>query len=505
MVARKTVIDEFVHNFPKDGKLISDIQNDISIDFVSFKKKVISVYSYFSAIRHAKEDKAILFLDNSIDYIAVLIAFFDIDIVSVPLNTQLNKTKAVYLIGYSQARFIITSKEVLSRNQWLKKLDCRIILTHEIFQSAVESGETPHVTSKCLAREKDLKFIMYTSGTVGSPKGVMLSRESVKLKILSLINLLNFKPGAHFFSFLPFFSGHGMIPGMLVPFLSGCRMYIARFDPFLAFRFWTLVKKHRINYFTSVPSILALLKDQIGDIRKQDLQYIQAIFSASSQLPQPVYDWYSSYLGIHVSNCYGLTETASWVSINLNAGKEEKADCIGRVFGADIGVFDKKGKRLKYNQIGEFRLRSPWNMLGYFKNHKATKSCITAGGFLKTGDTGYIDASGKIFILGRIKHIIIKNGINVYPLEIDQVFLGHPDIKSSISFGVPDGNYGEKIITALMVNDAAKSKDKYFKYAMENLPHFLMPSDIFFPADLPKGPVGKIAVDIIREQYIKEG
>ena len=132
---------------------------------------------------------------------------------------------------------------------------------------------------------------MYTSGTVGNPKGVMLSRKAVKLKILSLVKLLNLKPRAHFFSFLPFFSGHGMIPGMLVPLVSGCRMYIGRFDAFLAFRFWALVKKHRISYFTSVPSILALLKEQIRDTQKQDLKYIRSIFSASSQLPQPIYDW----------------------------------------------------------------------------------------------------------------------------------------------------------------------------------------------------------------------
>ena len=505
MVAQKMLIDEFAHNLPESGKIIFDIQNNSSIDFAGFKKKVASVYHYFSVIRHAKEDKVILFLENSIDYIVALIALFDIDIVVVPLNPQLNKAKAAYLISHSQARFIITSHEILTRNEWLTKLDCRIVLTREIFQPIAGSSETSHITRKCRAHENDLKFIMYTSGTVGNPKGVMLSKKSVKLKILSLIKLLNFKPYAHFFSFLPFFSGHGMIPGMLVPFLSGCRMYIGRFDAFLAFRFWALVKKHRINYFTSVPSILALLKERIGDIRKQDLKCMRSIFSASSQLPQPIYDWYSDYLDIRIRNCYGLTETTSWISININPRKQEKANYVGKILSGYIGVFDKKGKRLGYNQIGEFRLKSLFNMSGYFKNQKATKSCVTADGFLKTGDMGYIDAMSKIFILGRIKHIIIKNGINVYPLEIDQVFLGHPDVKDSASFGVPDEHYGEKIITALIIADSDKSKDKYYKYAMENLPNFLMPNDIFFPGALPRGQIGKIMVDTIREQYLKKG
>ena len=505
MVTQKMFIDTFAHNFPKSGEIIFDIQNNSSVDLAGFKKKIASVCNYFSNIKHFKEDKAILFLENSIDYIAVLIALFDVDIVIVPLNPLLNKTKTAYLINHSQAKFIITSQETLGRNEWLKKLDCRIILTCEIFEPAGESRQTPHIIRRCRTHEKDLKFIMYTSGTVGNPKGVMLSRKAVKLKILSLVKLLNLKPRAHFFSFLPFFSGHGMIPGMLVPLVSGCRMYIGRFDAFLAFRFWALVKKHRISYFTSVPSILALLKEQIRDTQKQDLKYIRSIFSASSQLPQPIYDWYSDYLDIRIRNCYGLTETASWISVNINPRKQEKANCVGKVLGGHIGVFDKNGKRLGHNQIGEFRLKSPFNMSGYFKNQKATKSCVTANGFLKTGDIGYIDAMDNIFILDRIKHIIIKNGINVYPLEIDQVFLGHPDVKDSISFGVPDNRYGEKIITALIVTDSNRSKDKYLKYAIENLPNSLMPNDIFFPGALPRGQIGKIIVDNIREQYLKEG
>lgn len=504
MVAKNMFTDKFARNLPKNGAIIFDIHSNDSVDLAGFKKKIALVNYYFSAIKHVKEDVAILFLENSIDYIVVLIAFFDIDIVAVPLNPQLNKAKAEYLINHARAKFILTSHDILIRNEWLKKTGRRIILTREIFESASKPSQASHAACRCKTWPEDLKFIMYTSGTVGNPKGAMLSKKSVELKILSLIKALNLKPGANFFSFLPFFFAHGMISGMLVPFLSGCRMYIGKFDAFLAFKFWALVKKHRINYFTSVPSILALLKEQIGDIRKPDLKCLRVVFSASSQLPQFIYDWYYDYLDIRIRNCYGLTETVSWISVNTNPGKQEKANCVGKALGDCLWVFDKNGKRLTHNQIGEFRLKSPFNMLGYFKNRKATKSCVTADGFFKTGDTGYIDAAGKVFILGRIKHIIIKNGINVYPLEIDQVFLRHPDVKDSISFGVPDDRYGEKIITALIVEDSDRSKDKYYKYAMENLSNSLMPNDIFFPEALPRGQTGKVMVGIIKKQYVKE-
>lgn len=501
MVAQKMFIDEFSHSFPKNGPLIFDIQDNSSVDLPGLKNKIASVCDYLSRIKHAKEDKVILFLENSADYVAVLMAVFDLDIVAVPLNPFLNKTKASYLIKHSRAKFIIASQETLGRSGWLKDLGCRVILTQEMFRSA----EVSHAPRRCKTHEKDLKFILYTSGTVGNPKGVMLSGKAVKLKILSLVKLLNFEPRSNFFSFLPFFSGHGMIPGMLAPLLSGCRMYVGKFDAFIAFRFWTMVKKYRINYFTSVPSILALLKEHIGNIQKKDLKYLRSVFSASSQLQQPIYDWYSDYLGLRIRNCYGLTETASWISVNMTPGKKENANCVGKILDGNIRVFNKIGGKPDCNKIGEFRVKSPFNMSGYFKNQKATKSCVTAGGFLKTGDIGYIDSAGKIFILDRMKHIIIKNGINVYPLEIDQVFLSHPDVKDSVSFGIPDDRYGEKIITALVVTGRDASKDKYLKYAMKNLPNHLMPSDIFFPGALPRGQIGKIAVDSVRDQYLKKG
>ncbi|MFH1209124.1 MAG: class I adenylate-forming enzyme family protein [Candidatus Omnitrophota bacterium] len=504
MVAPKMFFETFSRHFPRSGKLIIDVQDKSSIDLAGFRKKVRSVYRYFSALPHSPGDKVILFLENSIDHMAVLLALFDVDLVLVPLNPRLNRAKTAYLVRHSRSKWLITSQAIFDRNEWLQELPCRTILMDEIFRFAPEPGEASRAILQYQPRKEDLKFILYTSGTIGNPKGVMLSRESVRMKISNLIDLLNFRPGTAFFSFLPFFSGHGMIPGMLVPFLSGCRMHIARFDPFLGVQFWNVVKKYRIHCFTAVPGILALLKEHIGGFRKKNLKCLRTVFSASSQLPQAVYDWYAGHLGIYIRNCYGLTETASWISVNKDAGKGEKAHCVGKPLGADIGVFDGKGRRLRPNETGEFRVKSPYNMLGYFRNQRETRSCMAEGGFLKTGDTGSIDPKGKIFFLDRIKQIIIKNGINVYPLEIDQAFLEHPDIKDSVSFGVPDERYGEAIITALRVRDSKGSKKKYYRHAMKKLPAFLVPQDIFFPKDLPRGVTGKVKVESLRKQYLEK-
>ena len=505
MVKRQRFIDQFMDNFAESGEIIFDVRDKSSISLAVLKEKIEAVSRFFRIIRHSKEDKAVLFLDNSIDFVVILLALIDENIVIVPLNPGLNEEKVRYLAGHAQAKFLITSPAIMGRHGWVKELGCRVISTQEVFQPPAAAGKAVRVACHEPSRAKDLKLLLYTSGTVGSPKGVMVSKQALRLKVLGLIALLKFKKGSTFFSFLPFFSGHGMIPGMLVPLLSGCKIYIAAFDPFLSFGFWDLVKEYRINSFTSVPSVLALLKERIGDTTRVDLKCVRAVYCASSPLPQVMYDWYADHLGLHVRNCYGLTEAISWVSVNMNPGRRTKACCVGRPFIGDIAAFDGEGRRLDHHETGELGVRSACLMAGYFKDMKATRGCLRKDGYMKTGDVGFIDAKGSVHILDRIKHLIIKNGINVHPSEVDQVFLGHPDVKDALTFGVLDEHYGEKIVTALILKEAFRSREKYFSYAAQKLAKFLVPHDIFFLEEFQRGATGKALVESIRYRYLTKG
>jgi acyl-CoA synthetase (AMP-forming)/AMP-acid ligase II len=140
-------------------------------------------------------------------------------------------------------------------------------------------------------------------------------------------------------------------------------------------------------------------------------------------------------------------------------------------------------------------------MSGYYKNERETELC-TCAGFIKTGDRGYIDKEGNIFISDRIKNIIKRSGINITPAEIDQVFLGHEDVIDCASFGVPDKDYGERLVTALVLQNGLRSQEKYIKYAIDRLPVFLVPNEIIFLDSIPKGPTGKVLVGKLRDDYL---
>lgn len=498
------LLEQLISNFTKDKEFIFDLHADFSLNLLELNTRVKKVISYFKdIIKYRSGDKVAVFMENSVDDIIIILALFELDVVIVPLNPKLNKEKLEFFLKHSRSHFLVTSLEILNKTVWLKEIDCQTIAVEEILNTCL------NLTSLCLPwqnscfNEKNIKFIFYTSGTTGNPKGVMLSGDAVKTKILSLVSLLELKPSRSFFSFLPFYSGHGMIPGMLVPLLSGCKIYVGRFDPFLVPRFWELIIKYKINYFTSVPSILSLLKDNIQSIKKEEVMSLTDVFSASSSLPQNIYNWYYDYLGIRIRNCYGLTETASWISVNSSDVSAQSSNCVGKPFNCEIRVLDKDRNKLDCGQTGELWVKGPSNMSGYYNNVDETKFAIVDG-FIRTGDMGYIDLEGNIVLLDRIKNIIKRNGMTIYPQEIDQVFLEHSNVEVSVSFGIADKDYGERIITALVLRDKSCLKNEYFKHAIDNLPIFLVPNDFFIIDNICKSPTGKIQLDVLREQYLKK-
>jgi acyl-CoA synthetase (AMP-forming)/AMP-acid ligase II len=496
------LLEQLIPNFTKDKELIFDLYSDTSTSLLGLNSRIGKVISYFEdIIKYKSGDKIAIFMENSADYITILLALFELDVIIVPLNPKLNKEKLEFFLKHSQSRFFITSHEILNKSLWLGGVDCQAIVAEDILKicSNLTSLDIPR-QNDCV-NEESLKFIFYTSGTTGSPKGVMLSSVAVKTKILSLISLLGLDPSLSFFSFLPFYSGHGMIPGMLVPLLSGCKIYVGKFDPFLVPKFWELIKKYNINYFTSVPSVLSLVKDNIQSIKKEEIANLTNVFSASAPLPQNIYNWYYDYLGIKIRNCYGLTETASWVSVSSSDTCERSSNCVGKPSNCEIMIFDQDRNRLDPGKIGELWVKGPSNMSGYYNNADETKLAIVDG-CIRTGDLGYIDPEGSVFILDRIKNIIKRNGITITPQEIDQVFLEHSNVKDSVSFGISDKDYGERLITALVLRNKSCLKDEYFKYAIDRLPTFLVPNDFFIVDHIRKGPTGKVQLDLLREQYL---
>lgn len=491
----------YFREYSPDKEVLIDAITGSKVTLSELKEKTAKVRNYLRHCGFGKKEKAFVLLRNSIDYAVTLLALFDTDITIIPVNPRINEFKFNYLLKHSGARFLITSNEILNTNTWLNHSRCKTITTEKIFEAQPARPGDLSGFDPAFSGGDETKLILYTSGTTGSPKGVMLSKDAVQNKIEGLVDLLHFNQSDAYFSFLPYSSGHGMIPGLLVPLLSGCKVYTTEFNPFIAPVFWELIEKYGINYFTSVPSILALLKDY-SNVPKEKPAALKSIFSASDNLPVGLIEWYRNALGLTIRNCYGLTETASWAAVTAdNDPLKGKANYAGKAFNAEIASFDSGGKRLPAGAKGELKVKSACNMQGYY-NNKAETDAAFSGGFINTGDCGYVDSEGRVFILGRKKHIIIRNGINIYPPEVDQAFLEHPDVAECASFGIADKKYGEKLIVALAARSTQYTINDYLEFAGQKLPVYLLPDDIVIMDSLPKGETGKIVIDEIRKKYI---
>jgi long-chain acyl-CoA synthetase len=431
-----------------------------------------------------------------VEYCILLLAFLGSDVALVPLNPHCNESKLTYLIAHSEADLIISSREWIKNNTWLRAMSCAVLAVEDILERA--SAPCSSSLSSSFPSDDREALILYTSGTVGDPKGIVLSRKAIFFKIHVLIKRLAFTKGERFFSFLPFFSGHGMLPGLLVPLLSGCKIYIDTFSPFLAPSFWQIVKDEAINHCTTVPSVLALLKLACTSPVDVKNMALKNIFCASSPLSQNLFDWVYATLHIRVRNCYGLSETASWIAISDGRDVTDSS-YVGEPCGATFIVLNEKGERLPAHEVGELAVKTDALFSDYLKRSDLYTGEMR-GDFFKTGDIGYLDDDGGVFLLDRAKNIIKRNGVTIYPAEIDEVLERFPSVAHACTFSIPDELLNERVVSALVTRGACDFKELEL-FMRQNLSGYLLPNDIFQCSHFPMGATGKIDLKALRRIY----
>ncbi len=446
-------------------------------------------------------DRVAVFLENSADLAVVLLTLFEGAGVILPLNPRLHGTRLDQLLGFCDARFLVTSARFAQvRNEGLTypRLTVQTLLIEDLLAPGPEPAPAPPETG---GEETGLQFIFFTSGTTGNPKGVMHSRAAMRSHVRNLVRTLGLEPGAAFRIFLPLFSGHGLIPGFLVPFFSGCTVHVGRFDAFAVPDFWTYTAAQNIRYFTSVPSVLRLLKNHAPKPDRRALAGLARIFCASAPLPQDLYDWCHQALGLRISNCYGITETGAWNCVRVEDPPPGSATCVGRPVDCRISIRNEAGEEVEPERTGEIWIRGENLFLGYLKNEDETRR-VYRDGWLHTGDVGLVDAQGRLHLNDRIKNIVIKNGTNIYPVEVDGAFLEDPAVLESASFGMPDEQVGERLVTALVLREGAiTDRADLLAHACAKLPPLLVPDDLFFLSELPRNATGKVLVEELRTRY----
>jgi acyl-CoA synthetase (AMP-forming)/AMP-acid ligase II/acyl carrier protein len=335
----------------------------------------------------------------------------------------------------------------------------------------------------------DHAFILFTSGTTSRPKMVPLTHASVCLSAYNAAAVLQLDPRDRLLNVLPLFHAHGLISGLLTALAAGSSVVCTpAFDP-AAFFGW--LTEFRPTWYTAVPAIhRALLSaaDRYRDsVRRCSLRVIR---SASATLPSDVLHELESLFGVPVIETYGMTEAASQIAANPLGRR--KPGSVGQPAGAQIAIMDHEGRRLAADERGEIALRGPTITMGYDNDIAATQSAFRDGWFL-TGDLGYLDQDGYLFIVGRIKDVIKRGGQQVAPAEVEEALLRHPDVVEAAAFSIPHERLGEDVSAAVVLRPDAKiSVRKLRNFARERLARFKVPGLIRIVPAIPKTAGGKI-------------
>ena len=340
-----------------------------------------------------------------------------------------------------------------------------------------------------LAGANDDAFILLTSGTTSRPKLVPLTHASVCLSAHNAGTVLALEPRDRLLNVLPLYHAHGLISGLLTALAAGSSVICT--PGFDAASFFGWLKELQPTWYTAVPAIhqalLAAADHHKGDARQSSLRIVR---SASASLPSSVLDGLEALFGVPVIETYGMTEAASQIAANPQALR--KKGSVGQPTGPEIAIMDPEGRRLPPGEHGEIVLRGPTIIAGYDNDEVANESAFRNGWF-RTGDLGYFDPDGCLFIVGRIKDIINRGGQKVSPVEVEAALLGHPDVVEAGVLAIPHQRLGENVAAIVVLRpNSSVSMRKIRDFARKRLAGFKVPGLIRTVPEIPKGAGGKI-------------
>ncbi len=447
-------------------------------------------------------DGVVVMMLNSPAVTSTFVAIWKLGAVIIPVTPMWNAREVRYVLEDSGAKFAITSPELAAR---LKEASADLPNFREVLCIG-QTGDATNIESEIesakeftplIERESgDLAMLLYTSGTTGNPKGVMLSHDNMIFVADALyernasvgqIRSLSVLPMSHVFGVLMMNLGYRM----------GNSSYIMKhFD---TAKVLALIESFKVQRLSFVPTMLTMLINH-PDREKYDYSSLELAGTGGAPLAETTRLEFQRLFNCTVKQGYGLSETAGALTTYYTE-EAYRVGSVGRAMdGFEICAMDFSNNILPAGETGELCTRGRHVMLGYLNKPEATHDTIIDG-WLHTGDIGHVDAEGYVFITDRKKELVIKGGENISPREIEEGLYSHPAIAEAAVFGIPDEIFGENLAAAVVLRAGHLLTEEELKAFIGGyVTKFKIPAKIIFMDALPKGPSGKILKRAIRDQ-----
>ena len=364
------------------------------------------------------------------------------------------------------------------------------------FARNIIGSTAPKLTGEDFASGTDDAFILLTSGTTSRPKTIPLTHAAVCRSAFNVGGVIALAPQDRLLSVLPLFHGHGLISGVIAALAAGSSTVCTSGFDATAFPGW--LSAFRPTWYTAVPAIHRAVLETAGQQKESARQSsLRLIRSASSTLPAKVLGGLEALFGVPVIDTFGMTEAATQIA--ANPLRRRKLGSVGVSAGAEIAILDDAGQPLPSGAHGEIALRGQTITRGYDNDTGATREAFRDGWF-HTGDLGYQDDDGFVFVVDRKTDLINRGGYNVYPREVEELLYLHPAVSEAAVIGRPDDRLGEEVVAVVSLKPGASAQgEDIVAWAKERIAAYKYPREVRIVAELPKGPTGKIAKRLLRD------
>ncbi|MBO9129273.1 o-succinylbenzoate--CoA ligase [Bacillus sp. 165] len=476
--------------FEKEAAHIAMIYKDKKINYAELQKNVDKYAVYLKQLGVRKGDCVALSCQNSPEFVYSYFGVTQAGATVIPMNLMLTLKEIEYIFSDAKVKTWIIHRNIFEKinipeEKVIAALDLEtLIVVDEEFTDSIASNKQ---ALEVQMYEDDVCTILYTSGTTGKPKGVMLTHKNLLSNADSLIELFHVNQEDKFLCVLPFFHTFGFTVTILAPLLAGATLVIS--ETFNPKEVINNLNEEKITIFSGVPSMYVLLCKHIQK-HKLKFPHIRHGVSAGASLPMEIG---RAFLDIFpIAEGYGLTETAPTVTVNCSNDVNKLGSVGLPIPGVEVKIVDDRGKALPTGIVGELVVKGPNVMKGYLNQPEATEEALV-NGWLYTGDLARVDKDGFIYIVDRKKDLIITSGLNVYPREVEEVIYEHPDVFECAVVGVDEGTRGE-VVKAFIVPKEEKTitKEDMLGFLKDKLASYKVPRIIEFTDSLPKNATGKI-------------
>ncbi len=432
------------------------------------------------------QNKIAIALPNGIDAGLCILSVIAGGNVVVPINLGWKNAEFSFIIQDSACSLLISTDEVLREAG--VTYACAAEWENGVSFYRVESVRDYFAEKASVPAKQKISLLLYTSGTTGKPKGVMLTEENLLAETFYIREGHALRPEENALQVLPLFHINGLVIGFLTPFFTGETLVIP--PKFSAGHFWEWVDTYRISWVSAVPTIISIIlsrtpKEFAGG---GTLRFLR---SASSPLPRAVLREFEERFRVPIVESFGISEGASQITSNPVNGIK-KAGSVGLPVGNRIEIVNERTEPVKNGELGEVRVSGENIFIGYYRRPEETSASLKDGWFY-TGDLGYLDEDGYLFLQGRKKELINRAGEKFSPKEIDEVLYRYPGIELAAAVGVPHPLYHEEVVAFVRMRDGQpEDEEAILRFCQGRLADFKLPKRIFFRDTFPMGPSGKI-------------